>query len=316
MGPRNPKINWFLTYPRVTTGVTKEMLLEELNELTDPPTEYLIAEEHHEDGGLHLHAFVKFPKGILPKNAPKTFDLLDKTGNYQPCRSAKAVIKYCEKEGSYISNFDVGKYKDKKLRVTPQVLRENTALQALDNGLISFQSMKQYEFARSHAIIPRERDDVCGLWLYGPPGTGKSRYARYLSGDDVYMKAQNKWFDGYGGQTYIILDDLDKEFKSWHNLKIWTDRYKSYGEVKGGQVSLSHRTFIVTSNYHPSDLVKDDPCLLEAVLRRFRFQEFKASTYALLTLEPHSPPKENSPPKKRHRRNDSFEEYCITGKIN
>lgn len=109
-----------------------------------------------------------------------------------------------------------------------------------------------------------------GMWIYGPPGTGKSHTARRLD-PDAYLKAQSKWWDGYANQHTVILDDLDTNVLG-HYLKIWADKYACTGETKGGTVNLQHRTFIVTSNYHPGDLWKesDDQQMLEAILRRFR----------------------------------------------
>ena len=46
----------------------------------------------------------------------------------------------------------------------------------------------------------------------GSPGIGKThtvmdKLVRY--GGTVYEKAQNKWFDGYGNERVILIDDLD-----------------------------------------------------------------------------------------------------------
>jgi hypothetical protein len=44
-----------------------------------------------------------------------------------------------------------------------------------------------------------DADNVRGIWYWGAPGTGKSREAR-AKYPDAYLKAQNKWWDGYTGQ--------------------------------------------------------------------------------------------------------------------
>jgi len=60
-----------------------------------------------------------------------------------------------------------------------------------------------------------------------------------------------------------------------HYIKIWADKYACKGETKGGAVNLTHRRFIITSNYHPRELWTDnDPQLLEAITRRFEFKRF------------------------------------------
>ena len=105
-----------------------------------------------------------------------------------------------------------------------------------------------------------------GWWIYGPPGTGKSHSVRQLG--DLYIKAQNKWFDGYDGQMNILLDDLDTGVLG-HYLKIWSDRWSCSGETKGGTICLRHHRFIVTSNYEPEHFWPDDVMLCEAINRRF-----------------------------------------------
>jgi len=95
-----------------------------------------------------------------------------------------------------------------------------------------------------------EAPDVRGIWIHGPAGTGKSHRARTLYGE-VYLKAQNKWFDGYKGEQTIVLDDLDFNGGQClgHYLKIWADKWACTGEVKGGTIPLNHHRLIVTSNY-------------------------------------------------------------------
>lgn len=282
MGVRDPKKLWFLTYPQ--NDAEPSELLDKV-QTVDKLIEYVIAREQHKDGSNHLHAYLKFEKGITLKSAPLVFNVLSKSGNYQPCRSCKNVIKYCTKGANFVSNFDTAKYLAKKGKVTSETLQTYTAMEALDLGIINVGSLKSYEYGRSLAITPKTPEDVRGIWYVGAPGTGKSYHAREVAGDDVYLKAQNKWWDGYTGQSNVILDDLDKEFKSWHNLKIWTDRYPCNGEIKGGQVALSYDKFIVTSNYSIEALIGDDNQeLLEAIKRRFKVTVF-STPFAYLKKE-------------------------------
>lgn len=145
-------------------------------------------------------------------------------------------------------------------------------VEAVREGVIpieKYRSVKQsVELYKLDAEPPFEAPDVRGIWIYGPPGVGKSHYAReHYPG--AYIKGQNKWFDGYQGQHNIILDDYDcKKEGLGHYLKIWLDKWATPGEVKGGQISLHHRNFVITSNYTPEEVCPEDPVMAQAIRRR------------------------------------------------
>lgn len=130
-----------------------------------------------------------------------------------------------------------------------------------------YRTLKQ--IAMDNMTVPENMPGVTGLWIYGPPGTGKSHYARQNYGNNLYLKAQNKWWDGYQGQKHVLLDDLDSNCLG-HYLKIWADKYAFMAECKGSSIQIRPKTFIVTSNYKPEELFLD-PILATAIRRRFYF---------------------------------------------
>lgn len=129
-----------------------------------------------------------------------------------------------------------------------------------------------------------------GLWLHGSTGTGKTRYAKKYFPQAYNKVANNKWWDGYKGQDYVLMDDLDKkhDYMGYH-LKIWADRYAFTAEVKGGTIMIRPKAIIVTSNYHPKE-IWDDNNTLDPILRRFKVMEFPiAAVIPPPILQPPSP---------------------------
>ena len=118
---------------------------------------------------------------------------------------------------------------------------------------------------------PVEERRTC-LWIYGAPGIGKSRAVWNLF-PKAYPKMSNKWWDGYRGESEVILDDLGTPVL-FDLLKRWTDRYKVIGEVKGLSCALAYDTFVITSNYSIRDLASKgnsevDEVTIQAIQRRF-----------------------------------------------
>lgn len=267
---RNKICTLFLTYPRCE--LEKERILEHLRSV-DTVLEYVICDELHADGTPHRHAYVKFSSGLATHHFTPTLDIDGHHGNYQAVRSFRAVVKYVSKGGKYISNLS-----DAVLE-TPQAKRAKLAADVRDtpvkelllSGRIHIRDLKSAQAAKAVLCEPYEHNDVRGVWIYGPPHTGKSHAARQNYGSNPYIKSMNKWWDGYAGESVVLLDDFEKDAgsKLGHYLKIWADRYACSGEIKGGTVPLCHKTFIITSNYSIEDIFGADAVLCSAVARRF-----------------------------------------------
>lgn len=260
---------WFLTYPQHDGTILE--LIEHLQSV-GTVVQYVVAAEQHKDGSPHLHAYVKFEDGVYMKDN-KVFDFKGKHGNYQSCRSPKAVTKYCIKGGKFEANFDIDSYLAKKGKLSVSTLVSKDTKAALLDGDISFMQARAYAYARAIVEEPYEHHTVRGIWITGPPGSGKSHAARehskFLGG--YFSSQQNKWFDGYSGEKVILYDDFDMTGVNLsQKMKLWADKYACQGEIKGGTMQLHHHELIVTSNYTIKQIWPDDPILVAALERRFR----------------------------------------------
>ncbi|ATW66440.1 putative replication-associated protein [Mink circovirus] len=89
--------------------------------------------------------------------------------------------------------------------------------------------------------------------IVGPPGVGKSRHVQETAGENaLYWKPRGKWWDGYTGQSHVVLDD----FYGWlpyDDLLRLCDRYPLRVETKGGTVEFVAKVIWITSNKQVKD---------------------------------------------------------------
>lgn len=97
--------NFFLTYPQCDIGT--EALLSFFQDKfgVERPFNYVISQERHEDGGLHLHALLSF-KTKLDVRRNDYFDCQGAHCNIQAARDVKATREYVKKDGDFIEKWD------------------------------------------------------------------------------------------------------------------------------------------------------------------------------------------------------------------
>lgn len=285
-------ITWvLLTYPKC--DVDREVLSNFLSVNLNSDS-HVVCQEHHKDQSLHLHALVhissitttirKFMSSLVFNNHTADCRLLKGIDNIR--RAYSYVTK--EDNSALHVNFDKEKYlsNNKSKRRNAKELLTSDPVQLVDNDTISAFSYTNLVRAQAHyALVSapiKNFNHVRGIWLHGKPGTGKSFYARSF-GDRLggsFIKAQNKWWDGYKNQPVVIIDDLDSSCLN-HYLKIWADSYHTAGELKGSYAPLQYEWLIVTSNYTVEEIIMSDSRreimdteLLAALTRRFFIFEF------------------------------------------
>lgn len=257
--------------------------LQTLSTAEDTPFRYIIwGKEVGENETPHLQGYLELKK---KKRLSQLKALLGDRYHFEPRRgTAQQAADYCKKEDDYE---EFGSLKNNQGKRTDL----ESACDDIKNGKTiaevavkhSPTFVKYVRGLNALALItqPKYTHGVeRGVWFYGKPRTGKSSTARRMY-PNAYIKSQNKWFDGYAGESAIILDDLDHGGSCLaHHIKIWTDLHSCTGETKGGTVCLQHRVFIITSNYTPRELFEGDGKTVDedqinAITERIRFFEFK-----------------------------------------
>lgn len=282
----------FLTYPQCS--ITKEdayiQLFDKFN-----PEEIIVAHELHANGDPHLHCYLKLFKPYRTTNS-KFADLGTYHGNYQGCRSAKNVIKYCTKAEDYHANFDVAALLDKKstrrsdmesiatgkrslsdlIHESPQYLMGYTKLKIdLNNFLQDTKAPKPplpYFLPNpwGYVITTCTNRKLCHLWIHGPPNAGKSfLFARpLLEQFDGHLKTgKEPYWNLSGTERFIILDEYNHATYRWNELNAMADGTFDYRRFHNGVVRLNRPIIIVLSNLSLSTIY---PYMHETLFARFK----------------------------------------------
>lgn len=245
---------------------------------------YVIAEEQHENGDPHLHVYLEMATLVVTSKADfadlkvvEGDEVKNYHGNYQSVRSVNNVIKYCVKKEDYITSFSEEEMRKKckisKLEASMKELMANCPLtEVIDKNpsLLTMigkikQSMTIYKCEKAPQPV---KPQVCGKWVFGPPDVGKSHCVRSMW-PNAYIKACNKWWDLYEGQEVVIMEEITKDHAWMFPLLLaWCDKWSFNSEIKGNSIPLKFRKFIITSNYTIDEVFESIPEVSKAALKR------------------------------------------------
>lgn len=206
-------------------------------------------EEAPTTGTKHIQGFVSFQNPRSIKEIKK--EISERVHLEVAKGSATQNRVYCTKDGKYeefgelptpgkrsdwtqaVEDLQSGVSVDQVISTFPHMLPAQRALREFKNLLLK----------------PKHRE-VNVIVLYGEAGTGKSRYA-YEKYPELYSKPRGDWWDGYTGQSTILLDDY-YGYLSYSELLRVLDRYPYNAQIKGGFVWAQWDTVVITSNKPPS----------------------------------------------------------------
>lgn len=282
---------FFLTYPRC--NCTPEEALTQLQAipLLQTMSGWIVAQEEHADGGLHLHCYLELPSALNNTVDPRTFDLTNSSEewfhpNIQAVRSPKAVKEYVTKGSNYTTNLKLEETMRNKVAETWKralevaseegvatamtVLAEDerTARDLAINGDRIARNLGTRTTKRLKLLYSLESfgfpttiwdPSTCAttLILTGATGIGKTQLAKALLPEALMVSHMDKLRDYKTGYHGIIFDDmsfnhLHREAQI-HLVDLGEDRQI---HVRYGVAEIPAGTpRIITTNLEPAQVI-------------------------------------------------------------
>lgn len=216
-----PCIKWCFTLNNYTDK-EYDYLKTELETLE---TKYIIGKEVGENGTPHLQGYVNFIKKVRPLEKIK-----NKRIHWEKCKgSEEANIKYCSKDGNYITNL--------KIKKPLKILKEEQLFEW------------QKEIIN---IIKEEPDDRLIYWFWEEIGcAGKTTFAKYLAHKYGAVPVEGKKNDilycAAEFESDIYVFDFERTM----------EEYISYGameKIKNG--------FYMCSKYESKPIIRNPPHII------------------------------------------------------
>ena len=172
--------------------------------------------------------------------------------------SIQQNVVYCSKEGNARTYGEVPSQgaRSDLVRVAALVSEGKSLTEIAEESPVEFIKFSKGISALIALRQPSRTWKTEVYWYYGPTGTGKSRRAFEQAAEDssYYVKdPSTKWWDGYDGQSTVIIDDYRTDFCTFSYLLRLLDRYPMRIEFKGGYTQFLARKIIITTPKEPRE---------------------------------------------------------------
>lgn len=233
-----------------------EQRLQTIAELLDSHVQYIIygRERGDAEDTPHLQGYVEFqrPKTLL--GAQRYLGLLNK--HFEPrFGTPEQAANYCRKDGDIYEHGELPTPKKSSTQAMAERAAEGESLRELarsDPG--TFVRISSGLIRLRTALNNPSRRTVHTTVRWGRPGCGKS-YSCPVDEDTYWLsfKSTGIWWDGYDGQSTIVIDDFSGEWIPYHYLKRLLDGYPLMLSVHGGFIAAAYENVIITSNDSPNE---------------------------------------------------------------
>ena len=232
-------------------------------------------ERGEETGYLHWQVYVHAKRSLRLAALKKLFG---QEIHAEATRSS-AAIDYCSKLETRIegTHFRIGEIPLKRnSKIDWDLIRTRAKEGAFEeipsDVFIKYHSQVKHIYADNLTPVAFERQTNV---YWGNTGLGKSRTAWEEAGIDAYPKIPStKFWDGYRGQSRVIIDEFTGQISIEHLLR-WLDRYPVIVEVKGSATVLLATHIWITSNIDPANWYPGAPeSQRQALARRMKIKHF------------------------------------------
>lgn len=178
--------------------------------------------------------------------------------HWEPVVRDNGAADYCMKEDTRVEGpFEFGtkpvrRNKKRDLKALNKEILRLGPIESCKEGLIDVRKFKlAYASIMLYKLMDTKLSPVPlgSQYHWGATGTGKSLHCRTIFGNNMFVKSNDIWWDGYEGQETVLIDELGPQQISGHHLKIWADHYPFKAAIKGGQLLIRPLRIVITSNF-------------------------------------------------------------------
>lgn len=209
----------FVTFPQSDT--LKEEAAERIKKSPKTNTcSFIVAQENHKDGNIHLHVYFEKPTNFNFKDVSYFDFITGKHGNIQKVRSKEAVIAYVCKEGNFVCHQidpssiiqKVKEQKEKKRKRESQT-KSHKIFEYLKNGK-SYQDLLKDEELGSYLVLHGNK-------------------VKAFANDFAVLREREQRIASRPGYLHFIINDI--EFDALANMPFKAKQFWIWGPPNTGK---------------------------------------------------------------------------------
>lgn len=220
-------------------------------------TYFVMGYEVGESGTPHLQMFIYFKQA-------KSFSVMcnkyckDQPTHWRNMRTNHYdSANYCRKDGKFIEFGEQPKQGGRSdLDAAAQMVKDGKSM--IEIGEKCPGVMMRYSKGIQTLINLQYKPRTVApqfYWFWGESGSGKTYTVEQIAKkpEDIYMKANTKWWEGYKQQQIVLFDEYDGWLKI-RDLNQLLSHHTHQVEVKGGSIEFNSPIIIITSDRPPHEV--------------------------------------------------------------